>query len=81
MNFLQANRIAPDGTPRCAVSHLGLDCLPMSYKKDARLIRVNSAIKSFSYKPNCFAYFLTGQAVPLHGGALPGNRHYVPVYL
>ena len=29
MNFLQANRIAPDGTPRFAASHLGLFCLPM----------------------------------------------------
>ena len=27
MKFLQANRIAPDGTPRSAVSHLGLFCL------------------------------------------------------
>ena len=40
MNFLQANRIAPDGTPRFAASHLGLFCLPMSHKKDARLKRV-----------------------------------------
>ena len=35
--ILQANRIAPDGTPRSAVSHLGLFCLPMSHKRDARL--------------------------------------------
>ena len=41
MNFLQANRIAPDGTPRFAASHLGLFCLLMSHKKDARLKRVN----------------------------------------
>ena len=33
-----ANRIAPDVTPRSAASHLGLCCLPMSHKKDARLI-------------------------------------------
>ena len=38
MKFLCANRIAPDGTPRSAASHLGLFCLPMSHKKDARLI-------------------------------------------
>ena len=38
MKFLQANRIAPDGTPRSAASHLGLYSLPMSHKKDARLI-------------------------------------------
>ena len=35
MKFLQANRIAPDGTPRSAASHLGLFCLPMSHKRDA----------------------------------------------
>ena len=29
--------IAPDGTPRSAASHLGLCCLPISHKKDARL--------------------------------------------
>ena len=40
MTFLCANRIAPDGTPRSAASHLGLYCLPMSHKRDARLIRV-----------------------------------------
>ena len=38
MKFLLANRIAPDGTPRSAASHLGLYCLPMSHEKDARLI-------------------------------------------
>ena len=37
MQLLQANRIAPDGTPRSAASHLGLFCLPMSHKRDARL--------------------------------------------
>ena len=36
MKFLCANRIAPDGTPRSAASHLGLCCLPMCHKKDAR---------------------------------------------
>ena len=37
MKIKIANRIAPDGTPRFAASHLGLFCLPMSHKKDARL--------------------------------------------
>ena len=37
MKIKLANRIAPDGTPRFAASHLGLLCLPMSHKKDARL--------------------------------------------
>ena len=30
--IFRANRIAPDGTPRSAASHLGLCCLPMSHK-------------------------------------------------
>ena len=38
IKFLQAYRIAPDGTPRSAASHMGPICLPMSHKKDARLI-------------------------------------------
>ena len=38
MKFLCANSIAPDGTPRSAASHLGLYCLPMSHKRNARLI-------------------------------------------
>ena len=41
LKFLCANRIAPDGTPRSAASHLGLCCLPSSHKKDARLKKVN----------------------------------------
>ena len=41
MKIMSANRKAPDGTPRLAASHLGLYCLPMSDKKDARLIWVN----------------------------------------
>ena len=41
MKIMSANRIAPDGMSRSAASHLGPFCLPMSYKKDARLIWVN----------------------------------------
>ena len=37
MKFVCANRIAQDGTPRSAASHLGQFCLPMSHKRDARL--------------------------------------------
>ena len=33
-----SKEIVPDGTTRFAASHLGLFCLPMSHKKDARLI-------------------------------------------
>ena len=42
MKFMKANIIAPDGTPRFAASHLVLFCLPMSHKKDAMLIWVNT---------------------------------------
>ena len=42
MKIMSANRIAPDGMPRFAASHLGLFCLPMSHNKDARLIWVNN---------------------------------------
>ena len=41
MKVLLANRMAPDGTPRSAASHLGLCCLPMSHKRDAMLKYVN----------------------------------------
>ena len=38
MKFMSANGIAPNWVPRFAASHLGLFCLPMRHKKDARLI-------------------------------------------
>ena len=38
---VQANSGDPDQTPRSAASDLGLCCLPVSRKKDARLIWVN----------------------------------------
>ena len=38
MKIMSANRIAPDGKPRFAVSYLELYCLPLSHKKDTRLI-------------------------------------------
>ena len=41
MKFMSANRITPDGTPHLAASHPGLFCLPMSHKKDVRLIWVS----------------------------------------
>ena len=41
IKIFSANRKVPDGTPHFAASHLGLFCLPMSHKKDARLIWVN----------------------------------------
>ena len=37
MKFLCANRIAPDGMKHSATSHLGLCCLPLFHKRDARL--------------------------------------------
>ena len=39
--FLLANSEDPEQTPRSAASDLGLHCLPMSQKWDARLIWVN----------------------------------------
>ena len=44
MKILYANRIAPDGTPRSAASHLGVFCLLMSHERDARLKCVNDTI-------------------------------------
>ena len=73
LNFIQffsenpsANRIAPDGTPRSAASHLGLCCLTMSHKRDARLKCVNvhfeirtSKFKVFTYMPPALVSFVT----------------------
>ena len=42
--IVSANRIVPDGRPRFAASHLGLFCLPVSHKKDARLKWVNALL-------------------------------------
>ena len=47
MKVLSANRIAPAGTPHFAASHLGLFCLSMSHKKDARLLWVNADAYTF----------------------------------
>ena len=47
MKIKLANNIALEGTPRVAVSHAGLFCLPMSYTKDAGLIWVKW--KKFSF--------------------------------
>ena len=44
MKIMSANRIAPDGMPRFLASHLGLFYLPMTHKKDARLIWVKKII-------------------------------------
>ena len=49
MKILLANRIASHGTPRAAASHLGLYCLPMPHKKDARLIGVNEDLVLIVY--------------------------------
>ena len=40
MKIMSGNRIDPDVTLRFVVSHLGLFCLPLSHKKDARLVWV-----------------------------------------
>ena len=49
-NF-KANSGDPDQTPRSMTSDLGLQCSPMSHKKDARLIWVNP------FKPNGISHF------------------------
>ena len=48
MKFMLANRIVLDGTPRFEASHLGLFCLPMSHKKDPRLIRLNFTVNTYN---------------------------------
>ena len=47
--ILLANRRDPDQTPHSAVSELGLHCLSMSHRKDARLISiwVNNSCPNF----------------------------------
>ena len=52
MKIMKANRIATDGTPCFAASYLDLFCLPMSHKKDARLIWV----KNLTFSTNRFAW-------------------------
>ena len=61
MKFVSANRITTDGTPRFAASHLGLFCLPMSHKKDAGLIWVNSMhfYYDLNLHCNCMQYFIS----------------------
>ena len=59
MNFVQANRLAPDVTPRCLASHLGLFCLPMFHKKDTGLKRVKFRSKSIPFKCMTSEHMLT----------------------
>ena len=47
---MQANSRDPDPTPHSMASDLGLHCLPMSFKKDARHIWVKNAIILLSHK-------------------------------
>ena len=51
--ILYANSGYPVQTPRSEASDLGLHCLPMSHKKDSRLIWVNiSSCYCGSYSPD-----------------------------
>ena len=52
MKTMSANRIAPDGTPRFAASHLRLFCLSMSLKKDPRLIWIKEGHLSIKWRKN-----------------------------
>ena len=60
MKILLANTIAPDGTLRFAASHLGLFCLPMSHKKDARLtvygLKLSTCIWRYSIICTCMFF-------------------------
>ena len=47
---MQANSGNPDQTPHSVASDLGLHCLPMSHKKDARHTWINNAIILLSHK-------------------------------
>ena len=58
MKIKIANRMAPYGTPRFA-SHLGLFCLPMFHKKDARLIWVKGLSELAMYGINRARIFYT----------------------
>ena len=46
---MQANSGDPDQTPHSVASDLGLHCLSMSYKKDARHIWAKNAIVLLSH--------------------------------
>ena len=59
MKIMSANRIAPDGIPRFAVSHQELFCLPMSHIKDARLICVYFTWSCFKIK--CVGWRVLGR--------------------
>ena len=52
IEIMQANSGDPDQTPRSLASDLGLHFLPMSHKKDARLIWFKMQLFCFSHK-NC----------------------------
>ena len=47
---MQENSGDPDQTPHSVASDLGLHCLPMSHKKDARHIWIKNAIILLSHK-------------------------------
>ena len=59
MKIMSANRIAPDGTPRFAASHLMAILFAYVHKKDARIIWVN-VLKPFVrvYRSPALAYSL-----------------------
>ena len=58
--MLRANSRDSDQITRNGASDLGLQCLPMSHKKDARLILVNNSQASFKTNhsfPRCHLLF------------------------
>ena len=61
MKIVLTNRIAQDVTPRFAASHLGLFCLHMSHKKDARLIWVKLILYELSVISDYYFSFSCGE--------------------
>ena len=52
MNFRYANRIAPDGTPRCAASHLGFTVCLCPIKGTPGLNELNRVLEQPDFNCN-----------------------------
>ena len=83
MKFLSANRIAPNGTPRSAASHLWLCCFPSFIKRTPGLYELKIDVNlSFYQTPvavmrdTCLsqAFCFNFGAVTCHAQRLPFNR-------
>ena len=61
--FLFANSGEPDQTPHFVASDLVLHCLPMSHKKDARLLWVECMMNVEASQSTSLRYNVKGQLV------------------